>query len=104
VWSPNANSSLLGVVAISARCKTHSTMVPCWKSTSLFPQASPLLPPFQPHMPTDVTQFLLWEDDIGTSEAFSIRLGLKQKCSFRFSRKAKIKRNFAKIENFRKNL
>jgi hypothetical protein len=29
VWSPNANSSLLGVVAISARCKTHSTMVPC---------------------------------------------------------------------------
>ncbi len=50
---------LLGVVAISARCEAHSTLVPYWKSIASFPtsnwpqsfsQAHPLLSPRNPHM------------------------------------------------------
>ncbi len=38
MWNPwNAKTSLLEVVAISARCELYSTLVPCWKLTIPFP-------------------------------------------------------------------
>ncbi len=51
----------LRVVAILAWCEPPSTLVPCWKSTVYFPQATgpnpfpQACPLFQPHMPTHVT-------------------------------------------------
>ncbi len=69
--------TLLGVVAISAQCKPHSSRVSCWKLTAPFPtnhwlHLSPSAPfsTLHAHM---YIQFVQREDDISTSEAFSIR-------------------------------
>jgi hypothetical protein len=77
VRSLNAEKPLVGVVAISARCETHSTLVPCWKSTAMFPTShwphpfSKLFPFSTPQTYTCDT-ILLSEDDIGTMNIFVI--------------------------------
>ncbi len=74
----NAKNPLLGVMAFSARCETHSTLdlveswLPCFPQ-AVGPNPFPKLAPFYPIYPHMWHNFKLAEEDIDISEVFFIQ-------------------------------